>query len=236
MEKIRKTINHHLGHRALNSRSWMTQALHIWAYMKTTSTLFGIWVQPMDTHTPCPDAWVLGFFTSQMGGGSPRYLENWKSTCGAQMNRLGCHPTGRRFRLLSGLVKQREPELTVWVGHGCDTDSTLELVLISQCAFGFLTIILGYHGVRGLFLPRHRQNWPRPSELEGFIPLQTFLILTQMLHQGKVCSNLPNSVWLGSFSYIIYLSTAVIFSWSSFFLFVWTLVFRYLNCKPHFDC
>ena len=29
MEKIRKMINHYPGHRALNSRLWMTQALHI---------------------------------------------------------------------------------------------------------------------------------------------------------------------------------------------------------------
>lgn len=194
----------------------------------------------MDTHTPCPDAWVLGLFMSQMGGGSHRYLENWKSTCGAQMNRLGCHPTGRRSQLLSGLVKQRELELTVWVGHGCDTDFTLELVLISRCVFGSLAIILGYHGGRGLFLPRHRHNWTRPSELEGFIPLQTFLILTQMSHQGKVCSNLPNSVWLGLFLTLhicLLLPYFRLFSWSLSFLYLFELLyFAIWICNPHFDC
>lgn len=105
-------------------------------------------------------------------------------------------PTGSRYQFLSGVVMQRGPALTVWVGHGCDTGFTLELVLISPCVFGCLTITLGYHHrVRRLFLLRPRHNWLRPSELERFIPSQTFLILTQHLHQGIAWSKLPKDVF-----------------------------------------
>lgn len=181
-----KIINHHPGHRASNSILWMTQAVQFYAYLKKTSTFFGVWVHTVDKHTPCPDAWVLQLLIPQMGGGFPRYLDNWKSTCGAQMTRLICRLAGTRFRLLSGLVEQRAADLTVWVANGCDTDFTQELVRISRCVFMFLTITLGCHRVRGLFLPRHRHNWPRLSGLHGFSPFRTFLILTQIWHQGIV--------------------------------------------------